>query len=239
MMIVTHFDKNYFDWFEIAKESLEFTNPGLSLFVYGTNLTEDQISKIKNTDTLKVHVENKVLEFDGVQERRDGSGQDARWKIMMQCQLAEAMVAAMKKNPFDDDEALLINADMLFVRPVKQVLRHVSDSLNAECLLWFSKDRIDIGQIQNGTIYARITDQIIEFFKYFDSVIKEEVYHYADQVALLSAFNEYKDKVRFGQLPWQFIDGNFKQESFILSAHAGDRARNKEIFKSILNSRSK
>jgi len=234
MMIVTHFDKNFFDWFEITKESLEITNPGLSLFVYGTNLTEDQINKIKNTNSLKVHVENKILEFDGIQERKDGSGEDAKWKIMMQCQLAEAMVSAMEKNPFNDDEALLINADMLFAKPVKQVLRHISESLNAECLLWFSKDRIAIGQIQNTTIYSKISDKMIDFFKHYDSIIKEDMYHYADQVALLSAFNSFKDKIRFGQLPWQFIDGNFRQESFILSAHAGDRKRNKAIFLEIL-----
>jgi len=238
MMVVTHFDSNFFEWFELTKKSIEITNSDIKIFVYGTNLTESQIKSIKETDhfpPLKIHVENKKINFDGIQERRDGSGKDATWKIMMQCQLAEAMVSAMEKNPFNESEALLINADMLFLKPVKQVIENYTRLENYECLLYFSKDRIKINQIMNGVIFSKINDTTLSFFKKYDDIIKKDIHHYADQKALLSAFNEYKDKIRFGQLPWQFIDGDFRQESYILSAHSGDRNRNKKIFKEILN----
>ena len=233
MLVVSHFDKNYFDWFQMMSKSIELTNPELNMFIYGTNLTESQIKDVKKTKVKNVHVENKFIEFEGIQERRDGSGKDATWKIMMQCQLAEAYLSALKTNPFGDDIACVTNADMLFVKPIIDLENYFRTS-NADCLLHFTKDHIQRGQIQNGFIVTKIDESAISFFECYNQEIKKDVHHYADQKALLETFNLYKNKISFKQLPTLFIDGNFRKESYVLSAHSGDRNRNKQIFKEIL-----
>ena len=234
MLLITHFDKNYFDWFELLQKSIEFTNPDLNLFVYGTNLTSEQLAAIKDTKVGAVHVENKVLDFDGAQERCDGSGTAAMWKIMMQCQVAEAASAGMRLNPFEDDNFIITNADMIFVKPMVHVLEEYANTLNADCLLHFTRDHVRRGQIQNGFIFIKNKPECLEFIEAYDHNIKENVYHFADQKVLLKTFNQFKNKLRCQQLPTQLIDGNFMQQSFVLSAHAGDRNRNKMIFKQIL-----
>lgn len=234
MLLVTHFDRNYFGWFELMAQSLEITNPGINLYVYGTNLSDDQIQRAKSIKVRNVHVVNKSVLFDGPQERRDGSGPDAIWKVMMQCQVAEAALSAQVENPYGDSTHVITNADMLFVRPIN-TLQHYFDRSGADCLLHFTRDHIRRAQIQNGFIIINVSENSKKFLDSYDKDIKRDVHHFADQKSLLRVFNEYKNTLKFSQLPSQFIDGTFSNDAFVLSAHSGDRSMNMKRFSQILN----
>ena len=93
-MIVLYFDKNFFYWSRIYILSIINKMENTLIFIYGVNLLNEQISELKSfSDNIKI--QNHIVKFDGIQKRINGSGKDAKWKIMMQCQISYVILEAI------------------------------------------------------------------------------------------------------------------------------------------------
>ena len=225
MLIVTHFDKNYFEWTKIFFESLQKLHPACEVIASGVNLTDDQINLMRNYK-LNINLENKYIEFDGIQERRDGGGDDAKWKVMMQCRVSQVALDASSET--NEDIMVVMNADMFFRKSLSSL---VEEAYNHDILLHLIDDHMSHNQIQNGVMVFNLNNpKVKDFLKYYNKMWDKntypDVYHYLDQNHLFKAYNEFKDKLNIGKLNSLYIDGTFNNDAYIWSAHSGNRDLN-------------
>ncbi len=231
-MIVTHFDTNFYDWGYLYLKSLNKYNPELKVYISGVNLTEIQIQNLNNVHS-NVYIINHHIDFNGVQERRDGDGEDARWKIMMQCRVSQVILDAIEYAKNNDIYMLYVtNADMLVNQNITEFIK-LSEQYDV-MLLEDDDDHLQRKQIMNGILTVNLKNPTsIEFCKEYNLIhFNRQAQWFDDQIYLMNAYTNFQNKLNIGRIQKNmYCDGFFNKKSYIWSGHVGNKGKNLRKFK--------
>ena len=227
-MIVTHFDKNFYEWGKYYLISINKYNPQLQVYISGVNLKKFQIEELMGIHP-KTYIKNHIIEFNGIQKRCDGGGKNAEWKIMMQCRVSKVILEAIQYAKDNDIKTLIVtNADMLLCKQINlQVYK------NDIYLLENDEKHIKKKQILNGVIILNINKKTENFFIEYNKMNENrKLVWFDDQRYLYNCFNRYKEDIEISRLQKKYYvntsyindnDRGFEKERVFISFHSGTK----------------
>tara|TARA_X000000950_G_scaffold276056_1_gene363307 strand:- start:1118 stop:1828 length:711 start_codon:yes stop_codon:yes gene_type:complete len=234
-MIVTHFDKNFYEWGKYYITSINKHNPELLVYISGVNLIESQINELTNIHS-NIYIKNHIIEFDGIQKRCDGGGKDAKWKIMMQCRVSKVILEAIKYAQENNIKMFYVtDSDMMLNKNItnmfKVLYKYDITILNDD------NEHLSRGEILNGVIGININEKSINFCKEYNKMHLNRIPEwFDDQRYLLYAYNKFKNMINIGRISKNlYCDGTFQENSFIWSGHKGNKNNNLKIISNKLN----
>tara|TARA_Y100000590_G_scaffold469579_1_gene658374 strand:- start:6479 stop:7192 length:714 start_codon:yes stop_codon:yes gene_type:complete len=229
-MLVTHFDKNFYEWGKYYLISINKYNPELQVYISGVNLKKNQIEELMRIHP-KTYIKNHIIEFNGIQKRCDGGGKDAEWKIMMQCRVSKVILEAIKYAKENNIKMFYVtDSDMMLNKNINNIFNELSkyDII----ILNGSRAHLSRGEILNGVIGININEKSIDFCKEYDKMhLNRKPKWYDDQRYLLFAYNKFKDIINIGRISKNlYCDGTFQENSFIWSGHKEKKETNLKFF---------
>ena len=184
--------------------SIAKASPGERVYVSGANLNTAQITELKGMYK-DLTITNHTIKDIKIPLRR-----------YMQYRITEVLLEVWHSGL--NNVYIATNADVFLNRPINDLY-----SLMQTCdiALHFTKIHMEKKMIQNGVIAFKTDNPVVlEFLEYYDRTTKgSSLMKGADQRGLLRAYNNFKDRLAFGQIPHDYIDGYCRKGSHMWSAH--------------------
>lgn len=218
-MIVTHLDKYYLPWGKLLLESAAMNAPTETIYISAANLTHGEIGWLQKFNPNVLIRNHKIDVPETIEYRR-----------YMQCRITKVLLEVYNEFQGRDRELIIaMNADMLIRKPMDELYKRME---NCDMLLKFDEEHKQMGEIQNGVIvFYSDCPHIETFLHYYNSMWDDgKVVYRDDQRQLLETFEAFRTRLCFGSLPHDYVDGHFKPDSHIWSAHRHNRFINYNKF---------
>ena len=205
-MIVTHSNNYFIEWLNMYVMSINRNSPDEKVYVSGANFTDEQIVFLKSLHDkiiIKNHVTDKIIDI--LELRR-----------FMQNRVSKVMLEAY--NSGLDNMYMVTNADVMVMRPLDNLY-----DLMKECdvALHFTNSHMRVKQIQNGVMAFNVGNpKVLDFLKYHDEIIwTRKIVKGSGQRRLFELHKKYENKLKFGAIPHDYIDGRCRRNSHMWSGH--------------------
>ncbi len=224
-MIVTHLDKNYLLWGKLLLMSASINAPNEEVYISAANLTPEEIAWLHHYHK-RLTVQNHHIEVPETIE----------YRRYMQCRITQVLLEVYDRYCLQNETIIAMNADMLIRKPMDELNEAIQlmrgEVLCTDILLKFDQQHLQMNEIQNGVIVFNTGNKkILSFLEHYNSMWDDgKVIYRDDQLQLLKSFLAFKDKLVFGFLPHDYVDGHFKSDSHIWSAHVHNRFVNYNRF---------
>jgi len=217
-MLCTSLDRNYLPWGKLYCLSAALTNPNEKIYISSVNLSENEIKELKDCNML-VNITNHKIEVP----------KTIRYRQYMQCRISHVLLEVFEKFHNTNEICIVTDVDMLFRKSLNDLYALIQDN---DILLKFDKEHLDMKEIQNGIIMFRCNQIAINLFLlFYNKMWDNGIINYRDdQRQLFKAWKEFRGVINFEEIPYDYVDGSFRNDSHIWSAHIGNRFNNYNKF---------
>ena len=218
-MFVIHLDKNYLLWGKLFLMSASINAPEEEVYISAANLIPNQIDWLKHFHK-NLTIRNHFIDVPETIE----------YRRYMQCRITQVLLEVYDRYCLQNKLIIAMNADMLIRKPMDELYERMKDD---NVLLKFDREHLDIKEIQNGVIVFDSKDKnILPFLQHYNNGTWKDghVVYKDDQRQLYKSCNRFNGRLHFGTLPHDYVDGHFKQDSHIWSAHIHNRFENYNKF---------
>jgi len=217
-MLVTHLDKNYLLWGKLYLLSAAKYSPNEQVYISTVNLTDDEVKWLSDFHP-SVLIKNHKIDVP----------ESIRYRQYMQCRITHVLLEVFHEFRGQNSICIVTDADMLIRKTTDELYNLIEEK---DVLLKFDKEHLDMGEIQNGVIVFKFaSSSVLSFLEFYNQMWKDgRVVYRDDQRQLFKAYEQFKNLLVFGELPFDYVDGDFDKNSHIWSAHKGDRLPNYNVF---------
>ena len=225
-MIVTQFDNGYYEWGLLFAKSLHLTNPGRKVYMDTLNLSDEQIDKLKSVSPLIEVNNNRIVHPP-----------DRNIPAFMTNRRVEVLLNVVKKT--DDQDYLLIDADMLFRKSLRSLYRQLEHS--DACVVfrdgvWGDRTYEHLKVAGGFVLIKRSGIPLIE--KWYEMMTTKDCLYgvktgewYWDQITLLEA-TKTVGGLKIGAIePRLYINRDFDFTAYVWSANKAPKDKMLSMFR--------
>lgn len=184
--------------------SITKNDPDRKVYVSGANLYSKQIKGLR-TVFKDIKIVNHVIENIDIPLRQ-----------FMQFRVTQVLLEAWHSK--QDNVYIVTNADTFLNKPIGGLYRLME---TCDVALHFTDIHLAKDQIQSGVIAFKTGNfKVLRFLEYYNQTTQNSsLKKRADQRGLFRAYKKFKNELKFGQIPHDYVDGYCKQNSHMWSGH--------------------
>ena len=219
-MIITHCNNYFVEWTKLYLMSILKNDSKEKVYISGANLTPEQVFELKEIYKKAIIVNHKIENI----------------KIPLRRYMAFRVTEVLLEAWNSDLDMIYIatNADVYLNKPISPLYDLMK---TCDVAVHFTGMHMRRNMIQNGVIVFKTCNPVVlEFLKYYNETTQgSSLKKGADQRGLFRAYNKFKDRLQFGAIPHDYIDGRCRQASHMWSGHLKGKWPAYQRFQQMLN----